>query len=134
MSLLIVGVTVATGVVALPLSWYRTFVIEQRFGFNRMTLRLWLKPTSPRRALIGAALGTAAGHARALADGARRIVVVALRLAGVGRLSGCCCSRSIRRSSRRCSTSFSRSRTIPLKRARRASRSRDAVSPPRDCS
>jgi STE24 endopeptidase len=25
-----------------PLSWWSTFRIEQRFGFNRMTLRLWL--------------------------------------------------------------------------------------------
>jgi STE24 endopeptidase len=54
--LLIVGVTVATGVVALPLSWYRTFVVEQRFGFNRMTLGLWLKDLL-KTALLGAALG-----------------------------------------------------------------------------
>ena len=54
--LLIVGVTVATGIVALPLSWYRTFVIEQRFGFNRMTLGLWLKDLL-KTALLGAALG-----------------------------------------------------------------------------
>jgi len=54
--LLIVGVTVATGVVALPLAWYRTFVVEQRFGFNRMTLGLWLKDLA-KAALIGAALG-----------------------------------------------------------------------------
>jgi STE24 endopeptidase len=38
--LLIVGVTVATGVVALPLSWYRTFVVEQRFGFNHLRYRV----------------------------------------------------------------------------------------------
>ena len=30
------------GAVGLPFSWYSTFVIEERFGFNRMTLRLWL--------------------------------------------------------------------------------------------
>jgi STE24 endopeptidase len=30
------------GVIGLPFSWYSTFVIEERFGFNRMTLRLWL--------------------------------------------------------------------------------------------
>jgi STE24 endopeptidase len=28
--------------IELPLSWYDTFRIEQRFGFNRMTLKLWL--------------------------------------------------------------------------------------------
>jgi STE24 endopeptidase len=27
---------------SLPFSWYATFVVEERFGFNRMTTRLWL--------------------------------------------------------------------------------------------
>ena len=31
-----------SGVVGLPFGWYATFVVEERFGFNRMTLRLWL--------------------------------------------------------------------------------------------
>ena len=30
------------GIVGLPFSWWQTFRIEERFGFNRMTLRLWL--------------------------------------------------------------------------------------------
>ena len=30
------------GVVNLPFSWWQTFRVEERFGFNRMTLRLWL--------------------------------------------------------------------------------------------
>lgn len=30
------------GVLDLPLEWYSTFRIEQRFGFNRMTLKMWL--------------------------------------------------------------------------------------------
>lgn len=30
------------GAVNLPFSWWQTFRIEERFGFNRMTLRLWL--------------------------------------------------------------------------------------------
>jgi len=30
------------GAVSLPFSWYHTFRIEERFGFNRMTLALWL--------------------------------------------------------------------------------------------
>jgi STE24 endopeptidase len=30
------------GVVSLPFSWWQTFRIEERFGFNRMTWRLWL--------------------------------------------------------------------------------------------
>jgi STE24 endopeptidase len=53
---LIVGVTLVTGLIALPLAWYRTFVIEQRFGFNRMTLNLWLKDLL-KAALLGALLG-----------------------------------------------------------------------------
>ena len=35
-------VALAGGIVSLPFSLYMTFVIEERFGFNRMTLRLWL--------------------------------------------------------------------------------------------
>jgi STE24 endopeptidase len=53
---LVVAVVLLTGVLALPLSWYRTFVIEQRFGFNRMTLRLWLLDLA-KGALIAALLG-----------------------------------------------------------------------------
>jgi STE24 endopeptidase len=30
------------GLIELPLSWYATFRLEERFGFNRVTLRLWL--------------------------------------------------------------------------------------------
>ncbi len=33
---------VVYGIVSLPFSWWQTFRIEERFGFNRMTLRLWL--------------------------------------------------------------------------------------------
>ena len=29
-------------VLDLPFAWYRQFRIEQKFGFNRMTLKLWL--------------------------------------------------------------------------------------------
>jgi STE24 endopeptidase len=53
---LIVTVAVLSGALALPLAWYRTFVIEERFGFNRMTLRLWIADII-KGALIGAALG-----------------------------------------------------------------------------
>src|SRR5437762_11881640 len=37
-----VGFALVTGLVSLPFSLYRTFVIEERFGFNKMTLKLWL--------------------------------------------------------------------------------------------
>ncbi|MEP6943230.1 MAG: M48 family metallopeptidase [Betaproteobacteria bacterium] len=53
---LVITVALLGGIAALPLAWYRTFVIEQRFGFNRMTLRLWLLDLA-KGVLVGAALG-----------------------------------------------------------------------------
>jgi len=53
---LVIAVAVLSGLIALPLSWYRTFVIEQRFGFNRMTFWLWLIDLA-KGVLIGALLG-----------------------------------------------------------------------------
>ena len=35
-------VLLAVSVLDLPFSWYRQFRIEQKFGFNRMTLKLWI--------------------------------------------------------------------------------------------
>lgn len=40
----------------LPLALYQTFVIEQRFGFNQMTLRLWLLDLL-KSSLIGVLIG-----------------------------------------------------------------------------
>jgi STE24 endopeptidase len=39
---LIVSAALVAGIIDLPFSLYRTFRIEARFGFNRMTLKLWL--------------------------------------------------------------------------------------------
>lgn len=39
---LLMGFSVIGSVIDLPFSLYRTFVLEQRFGFNRMTAKLWL--------------------------------------------------------------------------------------------
>lgn len=39
---LLVSFVAINGLLELPSSLYQTFVIEQRFGFNRMTWRLWL--------------------------------------------------------------------------------------------
>lgn len=44
------------GVVNLPFSWWHTFRIEERFGFNRMTLALWLSDLGKGIA-VGIALG-----------------------------------------------------------------------------
>ena len=45
-----------SGAIDLPLTLYQTFVIEQRFGFNKMTLRLWLADLA-KSTLIGALIG-----------------------------------------------------------------------------
>lgn len=44
------------GLIELPLEWYSTFRIEQRFGFNRMTTALWLADTA-KGILVGIAIG-----------------------------------------------------------------------------
>lgn len=53
---LVIAVVLVQFVVHLPLALYRTFVIEQRFGFNRMTLKLYLVDLAKQLAL-GFALG-----------------------------------------------------------------------------
>ncbi len=39
---LLVSFSVIGSIIDLPFSVYRTFVLEQRFGFNRVTVKLWL--------------------------------------------------------------------------------------------
>jgi STE24 endopeptidase len=53
---LIVAFAVISGVIDMPFEWYRQFVIEQRFGFNKMTTKLWLADMV-KGALVGAAIG-----------------------------------------------------------------------------
>lgn len=52
----IAGVVVLSSALDLPFSLYRTFVIEERFGFNRMTLRLFVLDLA-KGALLGALIG-----------------------------------------------------------------------------
>ena len=40
--LIVTVVLLAVSVLDLPFAWYRQFRIEQKFGFNRMTLKLWI--------------------------------------------------------------------------------------------
>jgi STE24 endopeptidase len=47
---------VVTGVLDLPFAWYRTFGIEQRFGFNKMTPRMFIVDML-KNAALAAALG-----------------------------------------------------------------------------
>ena len=53
---LLVAFTAISGLVDLPLSLYQTFVVEERFGFNKMTWRLWLVD-SLKGLLVGAIIG-----------------------------------------------------------------------------
>jgi len=53
---LLTAFSVIGAVIELPLDWYSTFRIEQRYGFNRMSTRLWLGDM-----LKGAAVGAVIG-------------------------------------------------------------------------
>ena len=53
---LVVSFILISAVVSLPLSYIKTFKIEQAFGFNRMTLGLWLTDML-KASLLGAVLG-----------------------------------------------------------------------------
>jgi STE24 endopeptidase len=44
------------GVLALPLGWWTTFRLEERFGFNKMTIGLWLGDML-KGALVGGLIG-----------------------------------------------------------------------------
>lgn len=53
---LFLGFVVVGGVIELPFTLYQTFVLEERFGFNKMTLKLWLIDAL-KSSLIGALIG-----------------------------------------------------------------------------
>jgi STE24 endopeptidase len=53
---LLTAFTAIGGLIELPLEWYSTFRIEQRFGFNRMTLGLWLVDMA-KGVAVGALIG-----------------------------------------------------------------------------
>jgi STE24 endopeptidase len=53
---LIVSVIVITALIDLPFSWYRTFSVEARFGFNRMTPKIFLIDLL-KQTLLGALIG-----------------------------------------------------------------------------
>ena len=88
-SLLLVGVALVSGVVALPLSLVPHVRHRGALRLQPHDARRCGSPTSPRHALLGAVLGLPLLLARAVADGARRGAVVALRVARVGRASSC---------------------------------------------
>ena len=53
---LVLAFVLVSGLLDLPFEYYRQFVLEQRFGFNKMTVKLWLDDMWKQTA-IGAALG-----------------------------------------------------------------------------
>jgi STE24 endopeptidase len=53
---LLAAFMIVSSAVDLPFSWYRTFHIEARFGFNQMTPRMWLADLA-KTAAVGAAFG-----------------------------------------------------------------------------
>ncbi len=54
--LLVAAFAVISGVLDLPFDYYRQFVLEERFGFNKMSRGLWLADMA-KGALLGAAIG-----------------------------------------------------------------------------
>jgi STE24 endopeptidase len=53
---LLVAYAAIAGVLDLPFTYYFQFVIEERFGFNKMTIKLWLLD-AVKGALVGAVIG-----------------------------------------------------------------------------
>jgi STE24 endopeptidase len=54
--LLIVAFAIVSGALDLPFSYYRQFVLEERFGFNKMTVGLWIMD-AVKGGLVGAVIG-----------------------------------------------------------------------------
>lgn len=54
--LLLAGFFLVEGLIGLPLAWYRTFRLEERFGFNRTSLQLWLSD-GVKGLVLGAIVG-----------------------------------------------------------------------------
>jgi STE24 endopeptidase len=53
---LLAGFALISGAIELPLTLYQTFVIEERFGFNKMSFKLWLVDLA-KSIVLGALIG-----------------------------------------------------------------------------
>lgn len=53
---LLAAFVLISGLIDMPLTLYQTFVIEERFGFNKMTVKLWLADLI-KSSLVGAVIG-----------------------------------------------------------------------------
>ena len=81
---LVAAFSVIAGLLGLPAAWWSTFRIEERFGFNKMSLGLWLGDLL-KNAVVGRLAGLAHPGPGAVAHGRSRAHLVAL---GLGRLDG----------------------------------------------
>ena len=54
--MLLAAFALISSLIDLPLTLYQTFVLEERFGFNKMTFKLWLADLF-KSTLVGAAIG-----------------------------------------------------------------------------
>ena len=79
---LLAAVALVSGIVGLPFSWWRTFRLEERYGFNRTTLRAVARRYRERRCNRRRARAAACAG-RALDNAQRRLGLVAMGLAGV---------------------------------------------------
>ena len=73
-----------SGLIDLPVSLYKTFVQEKRFGFNKMTPALWFADLC-KSMLLGGCHWSADCSSHPVADGPGRPLLVGL---GLGRLDG----------------------------------------------
>ncbi|SDO25240.1 STE24 endopeptidase [Rhodoferax sp. OV413] len=53
---LLVGFVLISGLIDIPVTLYQTFVIEERFGFNKTTVKLWLADML-KSSVVGAVIG-----------------------------------------------------------------------------
>ncbi len=53
---LLASFVLINGLIDLPMNWYQTFVLEERFGFNKTTMRIWLGDLV-KSSVIGALVG-----------------------------------------------------------------------------
>jgi STE24 endopeptidase len=55
--LFIFGFNILSTILSLPISYYNTFVLEEKFGFNKQTLKLWVTDMLKGQ-MLGIVLGT----------------------------------------------------------------------------
>ena len=81
---LLAAFVLISGLIDLPVSLYKTFVQEKRFGFNKMTLALWFADLY-KSMLLGAAIGLPIAAAILWLMGQAGTLLMGL---GLGRLDG----------------------------------------------